>query len=83
MLRLSAVFQLHNGPDASAPLLGRLCGASPPAVIQTTDNHLHMRFVSDASNEASGFKLIFEAHSQGTVMAITDWQRTAVYKAET
>ncbi|KAG9276492.1 cubilin [Astyanax mexicanus] len=56
--------ELRNGPDADAPSLGgRLCGTSVPAVTQTTDNHLHVRFVSDASNEGNGFKLIFEAHS--------------------
>ncbi|XP_023265112.1 cubilin-like, partial [Seriola lalandi dorsalis] len=57
--------ELRNGPDASAPLLGgRLCGTSPPSLVQTTDNHLFVHFVSDASNEASGFQLTFEAHSQ-------------------
>ncbi|XP_017555843.2 cubilin [Pygocentrus nattereri] len=56
--------ELRNGPDGNAPSLGgRLCGASPPTVTQTTDNHLHVHFVSDGSNEASGFKLLFEAHS--------------------
>lgn len=60
--------QLRNGPDASSPLLGqRLCGTNPPPLLQTTDNHLFMHFVSDASNEANGFKLTFEAHSQGIV----------------
>lgn len=60
--------QLRNGPDGSAPLLGeRLCGSSPPSLLQTTDNHLFIRFTSDATNEASGFKLTFEAHSQGTI----------------
>lgn len=59
--------QLRNGPDGSSPLLGeRICGSSPPSLLQTTDNHLFVHFVSDASNEASGFKLTFEAHSQGT-----------------
>ncbi|KAJ8389047.1 hypothetical protein AAFF_G00124440 [Aldrovandia affinis] len=63
--------ELRNGPDASAPPLGgRLCGSSPPSVTQTTDNQLYLRFISDASDEGSGFKLTFEAHSQacgGTV----------------
>ncbi|KAG7219563.1 hypothetical protein INR49_018990 [Caranx melampygus] len=37
--------ELRNGPDASAPLLGgRLCGTSPPSLIQTTDNHLFVHF---------------------------------------
>lgn len=58
--------QVRNGPDASSPLLGeRLCGSSPPPLLQTTDNHLFIFFVSDAANEGSGFKLTFEAHSQG------------------
>ncbi|XP_074549445.1 cubilin [Halichoeres trimaculatus] len=57
--------ELRNGPDVSSPVLGgRLCGSSPPSMLQTTDNHLFIRFISDASNEASGFKLTFEAHSQ-------------------
>ncbi|CAM9270170.1 unnamed protein product, partial [Lampetra planeri] len=56
--------ELRNGPDALSPLLGgRLCGSNPPPFFQTTDNVLFVRFVSDASNEASGFKLTFEAHS--------------------
>lgn len=59
--------KVRNGPDASSPLLGtRLCGSSPPPVLQTTDNHLFLHFVSDASNEGNGFRLTFEAHSQGT-----------------
>ncbi|XP_029110994.1 cubilin [Scleropages formosus] len=57
--------QLRNGPDASSPPLGdRLCGSTTPSVMQTTDNHLHVHFVSDSSNEGHGFKLTFEAHSQ-------------------
>uniref|UniRef100_A0A3Q3MXM2 Cubilin n=1 Tax=Mastacembelus armatus TaxID=205130 RepID=A0A3Q3MXM2_9TELE len=57
--------ELKNGPDASSPpLVGRLCGSTPPSLLQTSDNHLFIHFVSDASNEGSGFKLTFEAHSQ-------------------
>lgn len=60
------VSQLRNGPDVSAPSLGgRLCGSNVPSFVQTTDNDLHVRFVSDGSNEGQGFKLTFEAHSQG------------------
>ncbi|KAF7648099.1 hypothetical protein LDENG_00162070 [Lucifuga dentata] len=67
--------ELRNGPDISSPSLGgRLCGASTPSIIQTTDNHLHLHFVSDGSNEAAGFKLTFEAHSQacGGVIELND-----------
>lgn len=67
-IQLLFALQLRNGPDVSSPPLGqRLCGATPPSILQTTDNHLFIQFVSDASNEASGFKLVFEAHSQGTI----------------
>lgn len=67
--------EVRNGPDSSAPLLGeRLCGATPPNPLQTTDNHLFISFVSDASIEGSGFKLVFEAHSQacGGVIELND-----------
>lgn len=58
--------QLRNGPDAAAPPLGgRLCGSSVPPLVQTSDNDLFVQFVSDGSNEGSGFQLTFEAHSQG------------------
>uniref|UniRef100_A0A3P8SX64 Cubilin n=1 Tax=Amphiprion percula TaxID=161767 RepID=A0A3P8SX64_AMPPE len=68
--------EVRNGPDASSPLLGqRICGASPPSPLQTTDNHLFINFVSDANDEASGFKLTFEAHSQacGGVIGLNDY----------
>ncbi|CAG5895667.1 unnamed protein product [Menidia menidia] len=56
--------EVRNGPDDSSPLLGeRICGSSPPSMIQTTDSDMYIKFVSDASNEANGFKLTFEAHS--------------------
>ncbi|KAJ8276925.1 hypothetical protein GJAV_G00069430 [Gymnothorax javanicus] len=56
--------ELRNGPDATAPPLGgRICGSTPPSARQTTDNQLHVRFVSDDSNESTGFRLTFEAHS--------------------
>uniref|UniRef100_A0A8C5HD89 Cubilin n=1 Tax=Gouania willdenowi TaxID=441366 RepID=A0A8C5HD89_GOUWI len=68
--------ELRNGPDGSAPLLGqRICGSSPPTAVVTSDNQLHVQFVSDASNEASGFKLVFEAHSQacGGLIEMNDY----------
>ncbi|XP_047205867.1 cubilin [Girardinichthys multiradiatus] len=67
--------ELRNGPDYSSPLLReRICGSSLPSLLQTTDNHLYINFVSDASNEASGFMLTFEAHSQacGGFIILTD-----------
>ncbi|XP_054478628.1 cubilin [Anoplopoma fimbria] len=67
--------ELRNGPDGSAPLLGeRLCGSSPPSLLQTTDNHLFIHFASDPTDEATGFKLTFEAHSQacGGFIALDD-----------
>ncbi|XP_065114614.1 cubilin [Paramisgurnus dabryanus] len=67
--------ELRNGPDGNSPSLsGRLCGTSPPSTLQTTDNGLFVHFESDASNEASGFKLVFEAHSSacGGVIGLND-----------
>ncbi|KAM9333329.1 LOW QUALITY PROTEIN: cubilin [Pholidichthys leucotaenia] len=67
--------ELRNGPDGSSPLLGgRICGTTPPSLVQTTDNHLFIHFVTDETDEASGFKLLFEAHSAacGGLITLTD-----------
>uniref|UniRef100_A0A672HTS6 Cubilin (intrinsic factor-cobalamin receptor) n=1 Tax=Salarias fasciatus TaxID=181472 RepID=A0A672HTS6_SALFA len=66
--------ELRNGPDVSSPLLRRICGSSQQPQLLTTDNQLFIRFVSDNSDEASGFKLVFEASSQacGGLVELSD-----------
>ncbi|XP_069815839.1 cubilin [Dendropsophus ebraccatus] len=57
--------ELRNGPDASSPPLGdgRFCGRNAPSTMHTSDNELHVRFITDGSNEGRGFRLRYEAQS--------------------
>uniref|UniRef100_UPI0009B389C2 cubilin-like n=1 Tax=Monopterus albus TaxID=43700 RepID=UPI0009B389C2 len=41
--------------------LGRHCGSSLPASMDTSDSFAYVKFVSDSSGNAAGFSLSFEA----------------------
>ncbi|XP_061569576.1 cubilin-like [Cololabis saira] len=47
--------------NASGRLLGRFCGADLPPSMETSDSFAFVKFVSDASGNAAGFSLEFEA----------------------
>ncbi|KAM5158320.1 cubilin [Mantella aurantiaca] len=72
--------ELRNGPDGSSPPLGtaagngKLCGRETLSSMHTTDNELLVRFFTDSSNEAKGFKLQYEAKSLacGGIIYVTD-----------
>lgn len=49
-------------------LLGRHCGSTLPASMDTSDSFAYVRFVSDASGNAAGFSLSFEASVEGTII---------------
>ncbi|XP_078589211.1 bone morphogenetic protein 1-like [Branchiostoma floridae x Branchiostoma japonicum] len=48
---------IHDGEDASASLLGKVCGTSPPADVHSTGNQVYLYFSSDYSVNAAGFSL--------------------------
>lgn len=54
---------------AAAPgrVLGRHCGSARPASVDTSDSFAFVKFVSDASGNAAGFSLSFEASIEGTI----------------
>ncbi|XP_061441668.1 cubilin [Rhineura floridana] len=47
--------------DASGDLLGKYCGATIPNAIDTSGNLAYIKFVTDGSVNAPGFKLYFSA----------------------
>lgn len=51
----------------SGRLLGRYCGSTLPAPLETSDSFAYVRFVSDASGNSAGFSLSFEASVEGAV----------------
>ena len=62
--------ELRDGPFGYSPLLGRYCGKSPPAIIDTSGRFLWIRFKSDENIEYSGFKIhyVFRNLSHGGSM---------------
>ncbi|XP_031795774.1 cubilin [Sarcophilus harrisii] len=51
--------------DASGNVLGRFCGNTIPETIDTRSNLAFVKFVTDGSISAPGFKLVFEASLEG------------------
>lgn len=46
-------------------VLGKHCGSTIPASMDTSDSFAYVRFVSDTSGNAAGFSLSFEASVEG------------------
>ncbi|XP_074049030.1 cubilin [Macrotis lagotis] len=51
--------------NASGNILGRYCGSTIPWAIDTSNNFAFVKFVTDESITASGFRLVFEASIEG------------------
>uniref|UniRef100_A0A8C4TJJ2 CUB domain-containing protein n=1 Tax=Erpetoichthys calabaricus TaxID=27687 RepID=A0A8C4TJJ2_ERPCA len=60
-------YLVYDGPDANAPLLGKLCGLNMPAAITATQSTMYIRFRSDSSFNHKGFStaaMSLELHSR-------------------
>ncbi|XP_066485218.1 cubilin [Tiliqua scincoides] len=51
-------------PDAAGELLGKYCGVTRPSALYTSGNLAYVKFVSDGSINAPGFRLHFEAGAE-------------------
>ena len=51
--------------DENRTLIGRYCGSDLPTVFSSPNNNLHLRFVSNAQDAATGFELQYHSVSQG------------------
>ncbi|XP_048223975.1 LOW QUALITY PROTEIN: cubilin [Perognathus longimembris pacificus] len=51
---------IYDGPDTSAPLLGKFCGSTPPENIKSSNNTMTLMFKTDAFHTARGWKLSFQ-----------------------
>jgi len=61
---------VYNGTSDSAPLLGKYTGNAPPATINSTGGQLFLKFVTDGSNESTGwmaeYHSVYPAYCSGT-----------------
>jgi hypothetical protein len=53
--------RIYDGADSTANLLGVFTGSNPPPLLQTTGNEAFIQFVSDSSQNAKGFFLMYES----------------------
>lgn len=53
------LFQLYDGVDENANLVGTFCGSTVPAPFLSTSNSLTVKFVTDSSVEREGFNATY------------------------
>ncbi len=72
--------EFFNGPDASAPTLGKFCGTNSPGTVRSSDvtGALTLRFHSDNSEVRSGWKAIVACDSNVGVVN-TNQERFSIY----
>ncbi|NXD11879.1 CUBN protein, partial [Nothocercus nigrocapillus] len=57
----SDFLQIHDGASASAHMLGKYCGSSPPAELSSSHHSLYFWFYSDHTITAGGFTVQWES----------------------
>ncbi|PVD35988.1 hypothetical protein C0Q70_02958 [Pomacea canaliculata] len=57
--------EIHNGSNASSPVLARLCGSTLPDPVFIPSNVAFLRFVTDASVQHVGYDITFTSTTQG------------------
>ena len=56
---------IYNGPDETAPLLGRYCDRHAASTLTSSSNEVLIVFKSDISNTGRGFKAMYNSISGG------------------
>ena len=56
---------IYNGPDETAPLLGRYCERHAASTLTSSSNEVLIVFKSDISNTGRGFKVNYNSTSGG------------------
>ncbi|XP_011302978.1 cubilin [Fopius arisanus] len=57
--------EIRNGAHETSPLIGKYCGEDIPTVIRSFTNYLYLRFKSDDSLSAPGFRIEWDATQMG------------------
>nr|VZI14727.1 unnamed protein product [Spirometra erinaceieuropaei] len=55
--------EVFDGPSEFSPLLGKFCGSDSPAPINSTNNTMTVRFISDRSRQIYGFAANFKTEA--------------------
>ncbi|MEM7373980.1 MAG: PKD domain-containing protein [Bacteroidota bacterium] len=61
---------IHDGTDATAPIIGKFTGFGPPPVIQATSGAMFLRFISNGSIQEGGW----QANYSSRLARITEYE---------
>ncbi len=65
--------QVHDGPDETAPTVGRYCGQQLPPPYTSSGPDLWIKFKSDVSQTGSGFRMEYTVACGGTFTGRVPW----------
>lgn len=60
-------------------LLGRYCGNTLPDAVDTSDTFAYIKFVTDGSVNARGFRLRFDSSTEGWICKVASYFQEAIY----
>nr|CAD7261777.1 unnamed protein product [Timema shepardi] len=63
--------EVRDGDNIDSPLIGRYCGSQLPPIAMSTSNNLVVKFRSDWSYSAEGFRISFQSICGGTFSDLT------------
>ncbi|CAG2068878.1 unnamed protein product, partial [Timema podura] len=53
--------EVRDGDNINSPLIGRYCGSQLPPIATSTSNNMVVKFRSDWSYSAEGFRISFQS----------------------
>lgn len=63
-------------------LLGRYCGNTLPDAVDTSDSFAYVKFVTDGSVNARGFRLRFDSSTEGWICRVQIYSQGATYTTD-
>ncbi|KAL9952657.1 hypothetical protein ACROYT_G039941 [Oculina patagonica] len=61
---------VYDGGSTASPLIGTFSGTSLPMTITSSSNKLHVRFTTDSSGTARGFRASYRALTEATIRLV-------------
>ncbi|CAB3228775.1 unnamed protein product [Arctia plantaginis] len=60
--------KVYDGPSDDSPFVGKFCGTTYPASYTSSSNTLFLKFRTDRSNAAEGFRITYESLCEKTLI---------------
>lgn len=60
--------KIYDGPSSDSQLVGKFCGTSNPTTYTSSSNNLYLKFKTDRSMAAEGFRITYKAICEKTLI---------------